>query len=499
VLPIIPAALLCTSFLGAPAIDATTFAQHVLATADLVLQRHVEPPTRQAMIVGAISALHEAANRQRVWGIGRTVSRAMRDQDLQQLLEDAWREAHKSGDKSDEQLQAAAIEGLFRQVPEHPQVAMAKEARVQEQFRGNRYVGIGIQLGMEKQGDELWPQIIATFSRGPARVAGAQSGDRILEVDGVSTAGRKLEEVVDMLRGDEGSTVTIVVQLGDADRRQLTMTRGVVPFDSITGLRRVSEEEWEYRTSASDPIAYIQFMAIRASTLSELRRLVPRLESEGIRALILDLRNMQRSDGVDVQHAALVADELLDEGPIGRLVDANGSGREFRSGPDCAFRQWPIVVLVNRGTSGEGEFIAAALQDNRRAVVVGEPTRGNAFARSPVELPDGLGTVVLRTGVLLRADGRPLQNQEDNEALDETRDHRLTGVAGPPIHDKTNAGSVWPDQFVGVTAEEFRQLMRWRAYAHSSDTKTSKGGEPANDTMLDKAIELLRASLRSPQ
>jgi carboxyl-terminal processing protease len=175
------------------------------------------------------------------------------------------------------------------------------------------------------------------------------------------------------------------------------MVRGVVPIQSLLGYRRRSEETWDYQPVASDPIAYIRISAFRTSTLQELRQAARIIESPEIRGLVIDLRN---NPGGELQQAVLLADELLEEAPLGRLRDARGELREFRSGPDSRFAGRPMIVLVNAQTASAAEFLAAALQYNDRAVIVGEPTAGACYVKEVLELPDGLGSIVLRCGTL---------------------------------------------------------------------------------------------------
>src|SRR5262249_26690215 len=153
-----------------------------------------------------------------------------------------------------------------------------------------------------KEDDEAVPVIINPFPRGPARLAGARPGDTIVEINGASTKGLSLEAVVNRLRGDEGSPVTITVQADrDSRQRTLQMTRGVIPFRSLSGYRRIAEEDWDYRPIPSEPIAYLQVTGILASSLSELRHVAPTLESQGINALVLDLRNTAPAAGANIQ------------------------------------------------------------------------------------------------------------------------------------------------------------------------------------------------------
>jgi len=541
-----------------PAIEPAVFARRVLATADLVLSRHIDPPTRQAMLVESVKAMSKKAGRPVPNGLARRVSELIDRDNQQQFLVQAWNEARKSADVSDEELQLAAIEGILSATSDKPHLMPLKEAKVQEQIRGNRYVGIGIQLGIDQTSEQRCPVILNPFPRGPARLAGAKPGDRILDVNGVSTKDKALEQVVDMIRGEEGSPVTLLVlSEKSTEPRTLRMQRGVIPFQSFVGFRRVSEEEWDYRPDASAPIAYLHFTAIRASTLSELRQLAPVLEAQGFQALVLDLRNAGPTGPTDVQHAVLLADELLDEGPIGQVEDYNGT-KQFRSGPDCLFRRWPIVVLVNQYTRGDAEFLAAALQDNKRATIVGDQTFGAAAVQSAVEMPDGLGVVVLRTGLMKRADGRSLQREHapaDAEpvfaahavppvtvrpenatkpepiptrpATTEPRppkssvptriveipvgDQKLrlrvseqaaAKLASPqtvakPVSSETAAdGGVRPDHVVAMPLDQLRNWITWRREQDLPEPPTTGRSPQPSDPQLAKALEILQSTLK---
>src|SRR5262249_13842514 len=160
---------------------------------------------------------------------------------------------------------------------------------VVQQISGNRYIGTGVQLRFDDKRKLV--KIVVPFRRGPARKAGARPGDLIIKVNDVATKGMSLEKVVTLLRGDEGTKVTVEVrQPGAKQTRTLQMTRSVVPFDSVYGYRRASEEDWKFRPDATAPIAYLWVKAINSSTLHDLRKLERRLKAEGARALVLDLR-----------------------------------------------------------------------------------------------------------------------------------------------------------------------------------------------------------------
>jgi carboxyl-terminal processing protease len=323
---------------------------------------------------------------------------------------------------------------------------------------------------------------VEPFRGGPARRAGALPGDRIVSVDGVATARKRLRQVVEMLRGAEGTAVTVVVRQPMAEERTLKITRDVVPLDTIFGAHRTKGGAWNYRTKPNEPIAYLRIPELRASTLHELRRLEERLRDERCSALILDLRF---SRGGDLLQAVFLADAFLAGGRIGSVCDVNGT-REFEADADCLFRDWPMAVLVGPGTSGESEWLAAALQDTGRAVLVGEPTLGQGYATQLVELPDGLGALDrIRVAMLRRANGHSLARP----ALPVPRQRgEFAPLHEAPSAHRRSAQGLSPDHVVLSRARridlvEIRQL-------------TAQAGAAAHvDGPLTKAREILTAAL----
>ncbi len=291
-----------------------------------------------------------------------------------------------------------------------PQLFTEKERKVSEQIEGNRYVGLHIALGMDEQ--EKRPTIHEIFEGGPADRAGVKKDDLLEQIDGVDTKGMAVMAAVDRLRGrggnqrhDQGSTT----QGGRIPGR--IRSRAVsIHVRRCRVVRKRSSGGWDVRLDGPDPIGYLRITEMLGSTPHELRKMVPQLESEGDRALILDLRGL-RSDSVHT--AVLLADSLLESGPIGRVKTARGE-TTYQADADAIFRGWPLAVLVDVNTAGAAEWLAAALQDNHRAVIVGSPTMsarinpGPGFVKSTIPVGDGRLSVSLATGSLERGDGRPL-------------------------------------------------------------------------------------------
>jgi carboxyl-terminal processing protease len=464
---------------AAPAPDTAAFARQVWTITDLVLDKHVAPCTRQEMLLGGVRRLLEAAGRQPPADLSRRVSALTTQEQFTALLQEVWpTEGAKTA--KPEELEGSFLEGLLAAVPGKPPLITPAALKLEEQVAGNRYVGIGIQIRLNEE--EHFPQIVDPFRGGPARRGGVRAGDLIVEVDGKDTRDVRLRQVVDWLRGEEGTSLTLVVrQPKETETRRLTLTRTKVPFDTVVGFRRQSEEAWGYRVDPDVPVAYARVLTFNSATLHHLRQLERTLRADGARALVLDLR-FSTAQGVDLKPAEQVADALLDGGVMWRVHEAGGV-REVRADSECLFRGWPLAVLVSGDMMGLApEAVAAALQDNGRAVVVGEPVAPRVTERSilgePVgapdagryvtslfHLPDERGGVMLRTARLERA-GRD-------------RDW--------PVR---------PDHVVTMDRKLMESLAVWLREQELSDPPAGARDRPPDDPQLAKAIELLRAALR---
>jgi carboxyl-terminal processing protease len=458
--------------------QAAACARHAWALTDLVLDQGIDPPARQEMLLAGARALLRQAGTPAPADLARRASRVTTEAEYAALLEALW-PAGSGKALPDKALQDAMLNGLLQAVPGRPTLLSPEQFKGLEQAAHNRYEGTGIQVSLNDK--EKLVQIVTAFPHAPARRAGMRAGDLIEAVDGVDVHGKSLAEVVGLIRGEAGAPVTIVVrQPGSAEKRTLRMVRDVVPFEHLVGYRRTGEESWQYRVDPELPVGYVRVGALTSSALHELRRLDGRLRADGCRALVLDLRDEGQGDA---HQAALLADGLLDGGVLWRVRDARNRVQEYRADPDCLFRGWPVVVLVNGATRGGSELVAAALQDNRRAAVVGERTRGDGAVKTFVDAPDGLGVVRLRTGLEERAAA--------------VRRPSTRAVRADEDEDAPRPWGVEPDQVVVIDPEQRSAVLEWHFAQERSDA-SGWGKKPPEDPQLAKALDLLRAALKLP-
>jgi C-terminal processing protease CtpA/Prc len=488
-----------------PALDPAALARRAWTVADLILDKHVEPCTRQEMLLAGLRRLLRETDREPPTDLGRRLSAVATPEQLSTLLQEVWSPAEGASRKKPEELENAFLHGMLAPVPGKPYLMSAREARVAEQIAGNRYVGIGIQLSQNAK--EHYPQIVDPFRRGTAHKGGAKPDDLILEVDGQSTRDVPLGKAVEWLRGEEGTSVTIVVrQPKETETRTLHLLRAKVPFDTVLGYSRKSGDSWNYRIDPEQPIAYARIDNINSGTLHDLRLLERTLRAEGLRELVLDLRySGGQANGPEL--AELVADALLDGGVMWRLRDAHGV-KEVRADAECLFRGWPLAVLVSTDTFGLGpSALTAALQDNHRAILVGSRPPATGLDDMLQKLPPGQAVRVRRA----------LQNEEETpEAADEPADR---GIRALPVNSfvslpeglgtltlrtglleraRKDAGwPVRPEHVVALSRQQDEAVREWLHLKGRSNLPSGTTDKPPDDPQLARAVELLVKARKS--
>lgn len=453
-------------FGGPPA--ATSFADRATAVIDVVLQKHIDPPARQQMILEGTRAVYRAAGQSLPQNTGRKVSGIATDAELGAYLKEL--QSRFDGKLKTEPVFLA---GMLHALPGGARLVAAEERKVQGQLNANRYVGTGIVLRTNR--DAGLPSIPRAFYKGPAWKAGVKSGDLILAIDGKSMKDTPLGEVVRLLRGEKGSVVEMKVRQPNSKTvRTLKITRDVAFIPTVDGYRQLSEAKWQYRLDGAKRLAYVRINRFASSTLHEVRQVERQLRGQPVAGIILDLRY----GGGTLHDIVMLADALTDSGTIGR-VRSGDKVKTYTSDRDALFARLPMAVLVDRTTTSGHEFLAAALQDNRKAIVVGEPTPGDGFVRSYVEVPGWNQALIIATGELQRADGTSLRKPR-------------VPVAVPRVAHAANArrpGGVVPDVRVSISPKRRAELVR----AYSSTTPGLRG--PADDPLIEQAAKSLNARL----
>ncbi|MBV9463705.1 MAG: S41 family peptidase [Verrucomicrobiae bacterium] len=379
------------------------------------------------------------------------------------------RKDYVDGDKlSYRELTYSALKGMLNSLDPHSQFMEPESFNEMRSETEGQFGGIGVQIGVK---DNIIT-IIAPMEDTPGFKAGLLPGDKILAVDGTSTEKLTLQDAVKLLRGKPGSDVTLrIMHSKGHEIKDVKLTRAIIKVDSVKDAKLVG-----------DHIGYVRITQFNGPTDDEFEAALQKLEKQGINGMILDLRN---NPGGLLESAVEVAGKFLPRNEMvvyteGRQVERHiysAQGKERHP-------NYPLVVLVNGGSASGSEIVAGALQDLKRAVLVGETTFGKGSVQSVLPMPDG--SALRLTTAKYYTPGRKV------------------------IHEK----GVTPDIVVAVSEEDQRKLMLQRAKENWGDVgfpdadeesdsesdkdkeaareKKLKDAKPIRDVQLDRAIDVIK-------
>ena len=326
----------------------------------------------------------------------------------------------------------AAISGMLGSVHDKYTVFLRPKeyAELNEGLDGGNFSGVGISIGVDEKTRLLG--VNEVIVGGPAEKAGVLAGDVITAVDGKSTRGLTTEQDSKMLRGTKGSQVQLSIERAGAAIPPIAVTRDVIHQPSV------------YSKLLPNGIGYARLTVFGANTADELSKALAKLQTDGAKAFVLDLRD----NGGGYLNAAIdVSSKFISSGPIVSVEARGGQDTQYDAEND-AIPPKPLAVLVNRYTASASEITSGALQDNGIGELIGEKTYGKGVVQTIHPLPDG-SAVKITSARYLTPRGR---------------DINLIGIQ-PDI----------------VTVEP----------------KTAKFGDPTSDPQLQSAITYLQGKIAS--
>jgi len=247
------------------------------------------------------------------------------------------------------------------------------------------YVGIGASVRIM----DGWMTIASPLEDSPAIHAGLEPGDKVLAIDGETTEGEDLQSSIDRLTGSPGTVVNVLIGRGD-EEFEVSITRQHITQRTVEGFSRVGEG-WDFLIDPVLRIGYIRVTQFNAPTTEEFRAAIESIQSTGeIGGLIIDLRF---NPGGLFPAAIEMADRFLESGVIVSTRGRVGEDETVYAVSEDTMLGFPIAVLVNRQSASASEIVAAALQGNGRAIVVGERSFGKGSVQGVVSLPSGAGQI----------------------------------------------------------------------------------------------------------
>jgi len=344
-----------------------------------------------------------------------------------------------------------ALKGMLQSLDPHSQFMEPDTFTDMKSDTAGEFGGLGIVIGMR---DGILT-VIAPMEDTPAYKAGVLHGDKIIAIEGETTENISLQEAVKKMRGEPGTKVKIkILRSKPQEIKELEITRAVIKVESVKGA-----------TMYPGKIGYVRIVQFNEPTAEALQKALEKLRADGMKALVLDLRN---NPGGLLSSAVEITQKFLKGGE--KIVSTKGRAgvglqTEYASKGRYHYTDFPMVILVNGGSASASEILAGALQDYKRAVLVGEKTFGKGSVQSVLPLEDG-SAIRLTTAKYYTPNGRM-------------------------IHEK----GIEPDIYVPMSMEQWQKVLIKRSRSELGDA-----GEDdlkldladAADIQLERALDVLR-------
>jgi carboxyl-terminal processing protease len=292
----------------------------------------------------------------------------------------------------DKTLLDSAIRGMLMELDPHSSYLGPEQLENLEDMSHGRYSGIGVNVGVE----DYRIVVKSILVDSPADEAGLNPGDVITSIDGEAVEGRYLPDAIDELDGDPGTEVTVRFITGEGEEREVALQREYLQIPTLSYV------------PLEHGYGYFKLTHFHRDSAGDLEQTFESIRSSGVelQGVVLDLRD---NPGGVLQPAIAIADGFLDEGLIATTRGRNESMQlEFKAQPGQWLPGIPVILLVDRGTASASEVLAGALQDHRRALVVGEQTFGKGSVQSVIPLRNG-GGIKLTTARYYTPSGRSIQ------------------------------------------------------------------------------------------
>lgn len=301
------------------------------------------------------------------------------------------------------ELTEKAIVAMLKELDPHS-VYLSKEeiAKANEPLQGN-FEGVGIQFQLFN--DTIL--VVAAVPGGPSDKLGIRAGDKIITIDGEVAYGSKVNNnfVLERLRGAKGSKVTVeIMRKGNKDLIDYVIVRDKIPINSVDATFMLQ-----------DNIGYIKLTRFARTSLTEVKSSISKLREEGMKDLILDLRN---NSGGFLDIAIDLSDEFLPSGELIVYTEGMRSPRmDFKATSRGSFEKGKLIVMINEGSASASEIVAGAVQDWDRGMVLGRRSFGKGLVQRPFILPDS-SVVRLTTARYYTPSGRSIQKPYEDGVED---------------------------------------------------------------------------------
>lgn len=383
---------------------------------------------------------------------------AYRNVELFTSVMEIIRKDYVDGSKlSYQDLTYSALKGMLGGLDPHSQFMEPAGYEEMKQETGGQFGGIGVVVGMK---DGVLT-VISPMEDTPGFKAGLLPNDKIIRIEGKSTDRLPLGDAVKQLRGAPGTKVTITtLRPSTREVKDVPITRALIKVESVKDARVMEGK-----------IGYVRIVQFNEPTADEFEKALLKLEKDGLNGLVLDLRN---NPGGLLESAVDVAGKFLSKGDLVVFTEGRNPAvkQEYRVRSPRPHPDYPLAVLINEGSASGSEIVAGALQDTRRAVIVGETSFGKGSVQSVIPVK---GNCAIRL---------------------------TTAKYYTPSRKVIHEHGITPDIVVPMSDEEWNQILLQRSQAADPTKKNEPKAEeflpdgtkkpPVRDLQLDRAVDLIK-------
>lgn len=317
-------------------------------------------------------------------------------------------------DIDERELMEAAIQGMLQKLDPYSSYINQEEVTGFNETVDQEFGGIGIQVHIGATGRLT---VVTPLPGTPAYKAGIQAGDQIMSVEGESTEGFTIQDAVKRLKGKPGEAVKIgVLHAGSADEEEIAVTRDIIQVSTVLGDKYKAGAEWDFMIDEDKKIGYVRLTHFSRRSAEELNDAMESLVDQGVRGLILDLRD---NPGGLLSQAVEVCDMFIESGMIVSTRGRNSPERSWEAHKQKTFSGFPMAIMINRYSASASEIVSACLQDHKRGTVVGERSWGKGSVQNVINLEGGASALKLTTASYHRPSGKNIHRFPNAKAEDE--------------------------------------------------------------------------------
>jgi carboxyl-terminal processing protease len=353
-------------------------------------------------------------------------------------------------------LAVNAIKGMVSSLDPFSQYMEEKAFKDMRNETEGAYSGVGLRI-MSK---DNFITVVSPLPGTPAYRIGILPNDRITKINGKSTNGMSTDEAVDLMRGKSGKKIKLTIARGNAaDELKFNLVREKIKIETVR------------TTMLDDAVGYIRLSEFNAQSDEDIKKVLYDFKKQSMEAFILDLRN---NPGGLLDSAINIISLFIEDKQLALMTKGRKeeTKREYYTNGKADFVDIPFVVLVNKGSASASEIVSGALQDFKRALIIGSNTFGKGSVQTVVPLPDGTALRFTIAKYYLPS-GRPISHS----------------------NEKKSKNGITPDIVIPITVEEEVKLYAQSdmIFSNNKDTKTTD--EKKNiieDKVLNKAIEIIK-------